>query len=297
MPVRHHTWTLHAQLGSPRKVNIDRGPGQPEYLVDSAYLFKADLGLLTKNIVIVDHSESFFIKSPPLQELQPTIYYAAPEVLFGSSPDFCSDVWAIGCLIYDMRSGTPLLYLAIQNRPFFAVYRIILVLGRLPPCWNLEQFNDGGFLDPYVSKPLEHPFPQIAEFPIDVQVKDIEAERISLPTIKIGSKEGKPPSKAWKMKPASSAIRAHIKNNPSIYWKPFPSGRSVGIDRTEGSDRRIEIEDAMSKKMTPLPKISAEESVSLTDLLSKFITYEPEQRISLEDLAQHPWLTVLAEGN
>lgn len=131
-------YKLHAQLGSPRKVNIDRGPGRPEYLVDSAYLFKADLGLPTKNIVIVDHSESFFIKSPPLQEVQPTIYYAAPEVLFGSSPDFCSDVWAIVCLIYDMRSGTPLLYLAIQNRPFFAVYQIILVLGQLPPCWNLE---------------------------------------------------------------------------------------------------------------------------------------------------------------
>lgn len=37
-----------------------------------------------------------------------------------------------------MRSGTPLLYLAIKNRPFFAVYQISLVLGQLPPCWNLE---------------------------------------------------------------------------------------------------------------------------------------------------------------
>lgn len=48
---------------------------------------------------------------------------------------------------------------------------------------------------------------------------------------------------------------------------------------------------AMSEKMAPLPKICTEESVSLTDLLSKILRYEPAQRISLEDLAQHPWLT------
>lgn len=74
---------LHAQLGIPWKLDIDQGPGRPRYLVDSAYFFKADPGLLTKNIVVIDHSESFFIKSPPNQELQYTNYYAAPEVLFG----------------------------------------------------------------------------------------------------------------------------------------------------------------------------------------------------------------------
>ena len=92
---------LHAQLGIPRRLDIDQGPGRPRYLVDSAYFFKADPGLLTKNIVIVDHSESFFIKSPPHQELQYTNYYAAPEVLFGWDVDVYSEIWAIGCLIYE----------------------------------------------------------------------------------------------------------------------------------------------------------------------------------------------------
>lgn len=147
------------------------------------------------------------------------------------------------------------------------------MLGKLPPCSKVDRLNDGGCLDPYGCEIPETPFPQIAKFPLDVQVEDIEAERVSLPTVNIGLKEGKPPSKAWKNKPTSPDIRAHIKNNPSIFWKPFPSKRSAGINRTEGSDRHIEIEDAMSKKMTPLPKISAENSVSLTNLLSKIITY------------------------
>ena len=48
--------------------------------------------------------------------------------------------------------------------------------------------------------------------------------------------------------------------------------------------------------MMPLPKISAEESASLADLLSKILRYEPQQRISLEDITQHPWLTAPAES-
>ncbi len=51
------------------------------------------------------------------------------------------------------------------------------------------------------------------------------------------------------------------------------------------------------EKMSPLPKISAEESVSLTDLLSKIFRYEPEQRISLEDLVRRPWITAPAGVN
>lgn len=293
------SWTekkLHAQLGIPRRLDIDQGPGRPRYLVDSAYFFKADPGLLTKNVVIVDRSESFFIKSPPHQELQYTNYYAAPEVLFGWDVDVYSEIWAIGCLIYEMLSGTPLFHLAIQNPPGEALYLITEVLGDLPPHWGLAQSNDKGDSGPYGSEDPVDSSPPIAKFPLDVLVKDIEAERISLPRVNIGAKGEKPPGKAWKKKPASREFRAHIKNNPDIYWKPFPSARFAGIDETEGYDRQIEIEMAMSEKMAPLPKICTEESVSLTDLLSKILRYEPAQRISLEDLAQHPWLTAPNES-
>lgn len=114
------------------------------------------------------------------------------------------------------------------------------MLGKLPPCSKVDRLNDGGCLDPYGCEIPETLFPQIAKFPLDVQVEDIEAERVSLPTVNIGLKGGKPPSKAWKNKPASPDIRAHIKNNPSVFWKPFPSKRSAGIRSPYRNRRRDE---------------------------------------------------------
>lgn len=190
-----------------------------------------------------------------------------------------------------MLSGTPLFHLAIQNPPNEALYQITKVLAELPPGWGLAQSNDKGDSGPHGSEDPVDLSPQIAKFPLDLLVKDIEAERISLPTVNVGVKGKNPRSKAWKKEPASRKFRAHIKNNSDIYWKPFPSARYAGIDETEGSHRQIEIEEAMSEKMARLPKITTEESASLTDLLSRILRYQPAQRISLEDLAQHPWLT------
>lgn len=58
----------------------------------------------------------------------------------------------------------------------------------------------------------------------------------------------------------------------------------------------MDLEDAMGKGMAPLPKISAEESASLTDLSSKMLRYEPQERISLDYLAQHTWLAAPVES-
>ncbi len=282
---------LHAQLGSPRMLDIVPGPGRPRYVVDSAYFFKADPGLLTRNIIIIDHSESFFIESTPLQEPKYTNYYASPEVLFGWDVTFYSDIWAIGCLIYEMHSGNPLFHLAIQNPPLEAVSQIIEVLGVPPELWQSVQFNEDGYLERYGCENPVDLSTQDESFPLDTLVKNIEAERISLPTTYIQSNGRKESRRSRKNRRASVRFRAHIKTDPNILWKPFPSDRFAAIDLTEQSDLQIEPERLMSKEMTPLPKISAEESASLTDLLCKILRYEPQQRLSLEEIAQHTWLT------
>ena len=112
--------------------NIDQGPGRPRYLVDSASFFDAEPGILTKNITIIDHSESFFVKFPPSHELHTTNHHTAPEVLFGSDASFHSDIWALGCLIYEIRAGCPLFLSSIDNPLLEAVYNILQLLGRIP---------------------------------------------------------------------------------------------------------------------------------------------------------------------
>lgn len=216
------SWIEHKlckQLGEPRILNINQGPGRPKYVVDSAHFFKADPGLLNKNIIIADHSESFFINSRPPQEVQTTNYYAAPEVCCGRHASIYSDIWAIGCLIYEMRSGSPLFSLAIQNPPLEALSQITGVLGELPPDLQIAQFNEDAYLDRDGCENLADLTGQeFDELALDVQVKDIEDERISLPTVNSPLGGGKKPSrKAWKRKPLSSEFRAHIKNNPDIF--------------------------------------------------------------------------------
>lgn len=113
------SWSEHkfqAQLGKPRMFDIERRPGRPCYLVDSTSFFDAEPRLLTNNITIVDHSESFFLKFLPPYEHQTTNQFTAPEVLFGWSARFNLDIWALGCLIYEMRAGFPLFLTAINNR-------------------------------------------------------------------------------------------------------------------------------------------------------------------------------------
>lgn len=81
---------LQTQLGPPRTSEIYQHPGRPRYLVDSVFFLDAQPGLLIKNITIIDHSESFFVKSPQ-HELHTTNHHTASEVLFGWDTSFRRD--------------------------------------------------------------------------------------------------------------------------------------------------------------------------------------------------------------
>ena len=133
--------------GHTEDVENSSKPWTATLRVDSASFFDAKPGLLTKNITIVDHSESFFVKSPPSHVLQTTNHYTAPEVLFGWGAGFRSDIWALGCLIYELRAGFPLFMCAINNPPLAAIEEINLVLGEIPSSWMYVQFNEKGYLE------------------------------------------------------------------------------------------------------------------------------------------------------
>ncbi len=116
-------------------------------MVDSISFFDAKPGVLTKNITIVDHSESFFAKSPPSHELHTTNHYTAPKVLCGWDASFSSDIWALGCLIYELRAGYPLYSFAINNMAAGGILETILLIGKIPSPWSQVQFNQEGYLE------------------------------------------------------------------------------------------------------------------------------------------------------
>ena len=163
---------LEVQLGKPRMFHIERGPGRPRYLVDSASFFDAEPRLLTKSITIVDHGESFFVNSPP-HELSTTNHFTAPEVSFGWDASFHSDIWELGCVIFEMRAGHHLFAEAVGG--------ITEMLGSLPPSWNHVRFNEEGYLEQYGSHVPNST--EMMQYPLHEQVNWIEDKQISPPDV------------------------------------------------------------------------------------------------------------------
>lgn len=112
-----------------------------------------------------------------------------------------------------------------------------------------------------------------------------------------GSKLPKVP---WK-KPSSSdvnggKIRPHIKDDSSLSWQPALSASITDVVLIGCSSPQLLVQASMEKDMAPLRRISEEESTSLTDLVSKILTYKPEDRASLSNIAKHHWLTASVES-
>ncbi len=206
---------LQTQLGPPE---ICQHPGRPRYLVDSVSFFDAQPGLLTKNITIVDHSESFFVKSPPPHELHTTNHYTAPEVLFGWDSSLRSDIWALGCLIYEVRAGFPLFLCAMNNKPLNAIEKFILLLGKIPPTWTHVQFNKNGFLERDGCKNPVDISVELESYPMHQHVDHIEDPYIIFPNINIGLQGLKPPAEVGN-NPCSSDVDGR-KIHPSIFSEP-----------------------------------------------------------------------------
>ena len=280
------SWTeykLEEQLGNPRKSRINKCPARPRYLVDSLSFFDAEPGLLTKNITIVDHSESFFVKSPPSHKLHTTNHYAAPEVLCGWGASFSSDIWPLGCLIYELRSGFSLYSCDMYQTPVDAIQDTILRIGEFPSSWSHVQFNQKGYLE---RDGCEDPVDLSVEVPshccLHDEVDMIEDYKLKPAEINI----------PWHGSEPQGEIRNAFRKMHKSSTKPSSFPRTKGIYLTECSSTPWLVPATINKGEKPFStSMSETESSDLTDLLSKILTWQPEDRLSLVDIKNHPWLT------
>ena len=192
-----------------------------------------------------------------------------------------------------MRAGHPLFLTSIDTSPLEAVWHIVELLGKIPSPWMHAQFNEEGYLERDGCKNPMEIFANVESLPFHEYVNSIKDEQISLPNVNIGLEGFKPPREVGK-KPSSSKVNS--KTHPSLFWKPVPLAGTAGIYLIGCSSTQTLVQAAIEKEMVPFPKISVKESTSLTDLLSKILTYKPEDRISLSDITKHPWLTDLVES-
>lgn len=131
---------VYEQLGQSAIVDLcggvwSREPSTTEYLGGSAEFFRAGPRLLTEDISIIGYTNSFHIKITEAfntdEEKLPN-GFAAPENLFGFKGRFPSDLWALGCIIYQIRAGQLLFSRSVDVSPAEATKEIVDTIEHLP---------------------------------------------------------------------------------------------------------------------------------------------------------------------
>lgn len=144
-----HTWSeteLYENLGHPNMSAVRLvsgaipGPYAPRNVIDSIQYSNIDENGLTGRIQIIDFGVSFFTNDPPIGFLGTPVAYIAPEIQFGWTASTASDVWTLGCLIFELQASRPMI-IAIFGSIIEALGGIVRVLDPLPKDWRPFYFD------------------------------------------------------------------------------------------------------------------------------------------------------------
>lgn len=161
---------LYQNLGEPRTAplllqsGVVPGPHAPAKIVEAMQYPNLDEKWLTGNARIIDFGEAFFESEPPSGFLGTPASYFAPEMLFGRTASTASDVWALGCLIFELHALRPLIVVFL-GRLDEALAETVQTLGPLPETWArsyfdkalAEKFKAGQNLTWFEAVDLRHP--------------------------------------------------------------------------------------------------------------------------------------------
>ena len=108
----------------------------PQYLVYPVSWWDVDTQFISKESCLIDFGESFEISQPP-NELGIPGPYRSPELILDKEAGFGSDIWALGCSLFEIRTGRKL-FSSFDDEDNDYLDAIVQVLGKLPePCWSM----------------------------------------------------------------------------------------------------------------------------------------------------------------
>lgn len=110
------------------------GPSAPAYIVKPLDFCVASTNLLTGRLCVIDFDQCFEKDKPPVRIGTPAIYMA-PEVAIGQPPSEASDIWALGCVIFRMRSADDIFLDYDTCCPSQVLQQIERTIGDLPDGW------------------------------------------------------------------------------------------------------------------------------------------------------------------
>ncbi|KAF1842628.1 kinase-like protein [Cucurbitaria berberidis CBS 394.84] len=141
-------WTedeVHRYLGPPKTAPLlflDGKPAPvfaPTHVVDALDYSHLNTEHLSSNILITDFGEAFFKDNVP-KGLGTPASFSAPELLFGYQPSCAVDLWALGCLVFQIHTFQVLIP-TIFSSDQEALAMAIETVGALPEAWQESFFS------------------------------------------------------------------------------------------------------------------------------------------------------------
>lgn len=108
------TETIYQQLGTPVRSKVKTLDGQkpdhsvPRYFVEPASFTAMDYSYISEQALLTDLGEAFLERSPPPHGVGTPASYRSPELLADRKASRASDIWALACIIFFMRTGIPM---------------------------------------------------------------------------------------------------------------------------------------------------------------------------------------------
>ncbi|KAK2626922.1 hypothetical protein QTJ16_004097 [Diplocarpon rosae] len=138
---------IHDRLGKPQTQILHRTAVRageytgPEYTVTAISMKLVDPRWLSDQIMIIDFGIAFMEDQSSVDIGTPK-NYCAPEFNFKGPRSISSDIWALGCTIFEIRTGCCLFrYRGVPTRDQMLI-ATVKVLGKLPEIW-WDQWEEG----------------------------------------------------------------------------------------------------------------------------------------------------------
>ena len=303
-------------------------PSAPRVLYAPINWCKVPLHYLVPRIKLIDFGNTFLSSDPPSDsDIGFNNSYAAPELLQGERPTLASDIWALGCLIFEIRSGMQLIsqgYFGTEGAALMDIERMLKIKSEdtaelVASKKSMEQIEQSASMHSGGGDMSSQPEAVRAE-------TDSGWTDAALPQATNGHNQGvkdsmkvrflQEVSDLWRS-PArwvlhrlkkmvrSKAPQGTLVELPVNYPPNGSDGAlaQVGIEHGDPSDRSLRERildigkpDAWRSMTGPQDSsfsdpMCGEEAADLEDLLIGMLRYGPEERITLDQIFAHPWFS------